>query len=189
MRLIHLLYIDLHLPKGLILDAFVNCVRSHGIVLENSLQNQLRIDSPLTTEIKKHIESGSIVPSHLIEQIVEQHIDPTSTQDTVIIGYPKSIQQLESFEKFARAKALRISRCWHFKHADFDLFVEKAKRAWHAKHGDDTLDHWASINRTTKEVESLKSTNKYLWAVVELTYENFNRAAYIEGEIVKNINA
>jgi len=184
MRLIHLLYIDLHLPKGLILDAFAKCIRPQVILLDNSFESLLR-----TTEIKKYIESGSIVPSHLIEQLIEQNIDPTSTQDILILGYPRLVHRLESFEHFARAKELSISRCWYFKHADFDLFIKNKKKAWIAKHGDSTTDHWVTVNKTIEEVELLKSRKKHLWIEVELTSENYNLPAYVEQEILKNIGS
>lgn len=190
MRLIHILYYNPELPRGLILKAFTSCLGPQTILLDELFRNQLRVDSPLTAEIKKHFGKGSIVPNHLTEQLIIQAINPASTQDILIVNYPRSVQQFESFESFAHANGLTIFKCWYFMHADFELFMKNQGSKWKNTFGEEITGKWVEAQETNvNQVESLKRFTQYPWACVSLTHETFKELDYIKGEILKNMRS
>lgn len=167
------------------------CLGLRTVSLNYLVREQLKIDSGLTKEIRKYLDSGDIIPKHLTEQLISSEIMKKSDGDVLISEYPRTVEQFESMEKFLSKLMIKVSRIWYFKQADFNQFTlhfYEEHKQWTDKYGDEMKNTWTEKhNKKTAEIRLLKQmTEKCQWIDIDLTYETFRDSVYIENTILKN---
>jgi adenylate kinase family enzyme len=194
MKDLQLLYLDSNLKRSFFLEIFKNELNCDGIISSILFREQLSLENELSNEIRKYLDKGEIVPYKLLEVIITNKIQEFFNTRILLIGYPKTIEQLESFKIALLEENISISKSWYIKHRDFDDFKNKKfhedeTNPWFIKYGSDMEKTWTNNFLTTRqEISHLLESGLVLdTRIIELSYEESIDTDSIRNKI-KNCN-
>ncbi len=81
-------------------------------------------DSPNSQEIRSSIQSGQLVPIHIVKKFVSSFLSVNSEKDIVLDGFPRSIEQANLLDEQLENYRREITRVIFFK-IDESLIVER----------------------------------------------------------------
>jgi len=132
------------------------------IIVGDLLREHIASGTPLGERAKEYVDSGRLVPDHLVVGIVEQAVEP-HTDGFVLDGFPRSIAQARMLDRFLRARAAEVDVALHFDVPDAELTSRLAGR----ERSDDTPEVIATRIAGFREAEEALLAH-YRGRVVEL---------------------
>lgn len=94
---------------------------STGDILRNAIQEE----TDLGKEAKKYVNSGKLVPDHLIIKIVENRIKQKDCQEGFIFdGFPRTIQQASALDTLIQRLGKKIDQVFYFE-ASFHVINQR----------------------------------------------------------------
>ncbi|RQP12951.1 MAG: adenylate kinase [Microbacteriaceae bacterium] len=97
------------------------------VIVGDLLRDHIASGSPLGERAREYVDSGRLVPDHLVVGIVEQAIE-SHTDGFVLDGFPRSIAQARMLDRFLRARAAEVDVALHFDVPDAELTTRLAAR-------------------------------------------------------------
>ena len=194
MKELQLIYLESNLKSSFFLEIFKNELNCEGIISSILFKEQLLLENELSIEIRKYLDKGEIVPYKLLEIIITKKIQEFSNTSILLIGYPKTIEQLESLKIALLEENISISKSWYIKHRDFNDFKNKKfhqdeTNPWFIKYGSDMEKTWTNNFLTSRqEISHLLESGLVLdTRIIELSYEESIDTESIRNKI-KNCN-
>jgi len=108
--------------KGTLAKGLLNALMVEHVSTGDILREQLKNETELGLEAKKHMESGGLVPDEIVTKLVENKFvtDEKMKNGFMLDGFPRTIQQAEALEKILEKAELPL---------DHAIYLE-AKTDW-----------------------------------------------------------
>lgn len=156
------------------------------------LRTAMRAGTPVGLEAKSYIESGRLVPGHVVRRLAEDRLQELDVRDFVLDGYPRTVEQAEWLSAFLDEQHAPIDAVISLVGPD-DVIVERlSRRRIHKETGESyhldfnpppaDLDPALVIQRIDDQPEAIR---KRLDVYREETYpvEAFYRARGVQHEV------
>lgn len=133
----------------------------------------------LKDEVNSYLTNGELVPTVTIEKLIDQAFKKRS-KDILMIGYPLTVDQFQSFKMFVAREKLLMSNIWLFKVNHFEDFMEKRFREddvkkWAAKFGDEMRKTWTKKHDEFEmRMRELIDLDDHAWTTIGLDYSERN---------------
>ncbi|HEY9508284.1 MAG TPA: nucleoside monophosphate kinase [Verrucomicrobiae bacterium] len=99
-------------PPGSGKTTLVRALETNGgiAVIEtgNLLKREMRLQTPLGSQIKPYTDSGTLVPTEWVEQVISNHLARIEGETVLFDGFPRSHEQIESFLRLLSAWRLNL---------------------------------------------------------------------------------
>jgi adenylate kinase family enzyme len=186
MRKAQILFCDVWLPRGFIGQLLAKANHLEAIVIRDLFREALNTADTLKDEIKSYVDKGEIVPIKTVERLILWGIQHRPR--FLLIGYPRSVEQFESFMQFCMTHAINIDKLWYFKTEDFVGILNDtshfSKLHWSEEETDEYKQKRLSDHNKFRDVmNSFVLSHKQLWHVVPLNRGEFTDEALITSKI------
>jgi adenylate kinase family enzyme len=171
MKKVTLLYVHPLLSSSFI--ATVLCERYHieELRIRDLFRDMLKAGGELAEQINQIMAQGQLIPTNIIEKIIGQRFHALAG-DILFYGYPRTIEQFKSFEKFCEKENFLIERLWYVgvsNSVSIPDALAKKKNEWHEKYGDEAERNLQQKHdELTKTIEQLTVYRTSSWRVVLL---------------------
>lgn len=93
----------------------------------NELFRELNSEqSEISRKVKKYLDSGELIPDHLITEVIEQKIKEVK-KDFQLIRYPRTKQQYQLLEQLFANNNIEIECIWFLKLRDIEQMISYKK--------------------------------------------------------------
>lgn len=75
----------------------------------NLLEEEVRQNSQLGRQIKPYKVAGSLVPSHLVKEVVAAELERVEANLVLFDGFPRSVEQVRIFEELLQQQKLKLT--------------------------------------------------------------------------------
>lgn len=105
------------------------------------LRAEIKGETPLGIEAKKHIEKGNLVPDSLIIDVLEKVLDEKKNENGVIFdGFPRTVAQAAALKEMLNKRGQDIHVMINLKVGDEVLVERLVKRGQDSGRSDDNLE-------------------------------------------------
>jgi adenylate kinase family enzyme len=189
MRTAQILFCDRWLPRDFISGFLAQANQLEAVVMRDLFREALKTADTVRDEIKRYMDEGEIVPIETIERMILWGIQQRPR--FLLTGYPRSVEQFESFMRFCSHHAISVNKLWYFRTEDFEDILNNTS-------------HFAKLDWTEEEIEEYKQkrlfdhdkfrglmdslllSHKQLWRVVQLNRGEFMDTTLITSKISDN---
>lgn len=104
------------------------------------LSRQMVNDKKLGGKIKHWMETGQLIPNHIIIDVVEKYIDKNNTKAGFIFdGYPRNLGQAKELDRFAKKYNTKIDLVINLRLDESEALNRILKRGENSGRSDDNL--------------------------------------------------
>lgn len=149
----------------------------------------LKTTDSVRDEFKHYMDKGEILPIETVERIILWGIQHRPR--FLLTGYPRSIEQFESFMRFCTHHAISVTRLWYFRTEDFGDILSNtghfSKLDWTEEEiKEHNQKRLSEHDKFRSLLDSLLLSHKQLWRVVQLNRGEFMDTALIASKISDN---
>ncbi len=127
--------------KGTQSEFIINKYKLQHISTGDVLRAEMKNETPLGQEAKKHIEQGALVPDSLIIDMLEKCLDDNSNDNGVIFdGFPRTVAQAEALKVMLNKRGQDIHVMLNLQVPDEVLVERLIKRGEESGRSDDNLE-------------------------------------------------